>query len=51
MDQKSDRRQMAIYLTVIFVVACTIIGGAVSWWNASRTDGTERAAIETQGMR
>lgn len=45
MDQKSDRRQMAIYLAVIFIVACTIIGGGVSWWNASRTDRSERAAI------
>lgn len=44
MDQKSDRRQMAIYLVVIFVIACVIVGGGVSWWSASRerpTTGTE----------
>jgi uncharacterized membrane protein YjdF len=48
MDQKSDRRQMAIYLAVIFIVACAIIGGGVSWWNASRTGGSERAAIDAE---
>ncbi|WP_156379890.1 MULTISPECIES: hypothetical protein [unclassified Rhizobium] len=37
MDRKHDRQQMAIYLVAIFVIACTIIGGGATWWNANHS--------------
>jgi hypothetical protein len=34
MDQRSDTRQMAIYLAAIGIVACVMAAGVTIWWNA-----------------
>lgn len=38
MDQSSNRRHMAVYLTLIGIVACAIIAGGVSWSKFNRAD-------------
>ncbi|MFP5078461.1 hypothetical protein ACLE20_14220 [Rhizobium sp. YIM 134829] len=44
MDQPSSRRHMALYLTLIGIIVCAIVAGAVSWSKANRADPAPPAA-------